>query len=102
MDEEFIKIANNLGRVLAERKISLVYRGGSIGLLWCVATTTYLEGSQILGIILRALAMRNITGKIVGNEIMVSCMHERMNIMIQNADAFITLPGGFGTSEEIF
>ncbi|XVF23349.1 hypothetical protein REPUB_Repub13aG0030800 [Reevesia pubescens] len=67
-----------------------------------VATATHLGGSKILGIILRALAMRNIIGKTVGNEIMVSCMHERMNIMIENADAFIALPGGFGTLEEIF
>ncbi|XVF18929.1 hypothetical protein REPUB_Repub11eG0066200 [Reevesia pubescens] len=88
--------------MLAERKIRLVYRGGSIGLMGCVATATQLGGSQILGIISRDLAMRNIIGKTTGNEIMVSCMHERMNIMIENADVFITLPGGFGTLEEIF
>ncbi|XVF14429.1 hypothetical protein REPUB_Repub09cG0058900 [Reevesia pubescens] len=68
----------------------------------CVATTAHLGGSQTLGIIPRALDRRNIIGKIVGNEILVSCMHERMNIMIENADAFVTLLGGFGTLEEIF
>ncbi|XVF38148.1 hypothetical protein REPUB_Repub20aG0074100 [Reevesia pubescens] len=68
----------------------------------CVATTTHLGGSQTLGIILRALARRNIIGKTVGNEILVSCMHERMNIMIENAEAFVALPGDFGTLEEIF
>ncbi|XVF30125.1 hypothetical protein REPUB_Repub16aG0030200 [Reevesia pubescens] len=68
----------------------------------CVAIAAQLGGSQILSIFPRALAMRNIIGKIVGNEIMVSCLHERMNIMIENADAFIALPGGFGTLEEIF
>ncbi|XVF14880.1 hypothetical protein REPUB_Repub09cG0099000 [Reevesia pubescens] len=68
----------------------------------CVATATQLGGSQILGIILRALARRNIIGKTIGNEILVSCMHERMNIMIENADTFIALLGGFGTLEEIF
>ncbi|XVF26624.1 hypothetical protein REPUB_Repub14bG0034200 [Reevesia pubescens] len=68
----------------------------------CVSTTAHLRGSQTLGIIPRALARRNIIGKTIGNEILVSCMHERMNIMIKNADDFIALPGGFGTLEEIF
>ncbi|XVF33921.1 hypothetical protein REPUB_Repub18cG0012700 [Reevesia pubescens] len=67
----------------------------------CVAIAAQLGGSQILGIIPRTLAMRNIIGKTIGNEILVSCMHERMNIMIENADAFIALLGGFGALEEI-
>ncbi|XVF28900.1 hypothetical protein REPUB_Repub15cG0072600 [Reevesia pubescens] len=46
--------------------------------------------------------MRGIVGKMIGNEILMSCMHEHMNIMMKNADAFIALPGGFGTLEEIF
>ncbi|XVE98913.1 hypothetical protein REPUB_Repub03eG0149500 [Reevesia pubescens] len=68
----------------------------------CVATAAQVEGSQNLGIIPRALARRYIIGKTIGNEILVSWMHERMNIMIENTDAFIALPSGFGTLEEIF
>ncbi|XVE99758.1 hypothetical protein REPUB_Repub03eG0228600 [Reevesia pubescens] len=68
----------------------------------CVATNAQSRGSQNLGIISRAIARRNIVGKTIGNEILVSCMHERMNIMMKNIDAFIALPGGFGTLEEIF
>ncbi|XVF14906.1 hypothetical protein REPUB_Repub09cG0101000 [Reevesia pubescens] len=68
----------------------------------CVATTTHLGGSKVLGIIPRALATGNTTRKTVGDEILVSCIHKRINIMIANADAFIALPGGFGTLEEIF
>ncbi|XVF23043.1 hypothetical protein REPUB_Repub13aG0003900 [Reevesia pubescens] len=101
-DEEFLTVANNLGRTLAERKIRLVYGGGNIGLMGCVATAAQLGGSQNLGIIPRAIAKRNIVGKTIGNEILVSCMHERMNSMMENADAFSALPGGFGTLEEIF
>ncbi|XVE92368.1 hypothetical protein REPUB_Repub01dG0091300 [Reevesia pubescens] len=101
-DEEFINTANNLDRILAEKKIRLVYGGGSIGLMGCVAIIAHLGGSQTLGIIPRALARRNIIGKIVGNEILVSCMHECMNIMIENADVFVALPSGFGTLEKIF
>ncbi|XVF11913.1 hypothetical protein REPUB_Repub08aG0069100 [Reevesia pubescens] len=101
-DEEFLKVANNLGRTLAERKIRLVYGGGNIGLMGSVATAVQSGGGQNLGVIPRAIAKRNIVGKTIGNEILVSCMHERMNIMMENADAFIALPGGFGTLEEIF
>ncbi|XVF04633.1 hypothetical protein REPUB_Repub05bG0101200 [Reevesia pubescens] len=101
-DKEFVNIANNLGRVPAERKINLVYGGGSLGLMGCVATATHLGGSKVLGVIPRALAIGNTAGKTVGDEILVSCIHERINIMIANADAFIALPCGFGTLEEIF
>ncbi|XVE92715.1 hypothetical protein REPUB_Repub01dG0123500 [Reevesia pubescens] len=101
-DEEFVNIANNLGRVLAERKINLVYGGGSLGLICCVATAAHIGGSKVLGVIPRALAIGNTAGKTVGDGILVSCINERINIMIANVDAFITLPGGFETLEEIF
>ncbi|XVF20938.1 hypothetical protein REPUB_Repub12eG0047000 [Reevesia pubescens] len=68
----------------------------------CVATTAHLGGSKVLGVIPRALAIGNTVGKIVEDEILVSCVQERINIMIANANAFIALPGGFGTLEEIF
>ncbi|XVF12608.1 hypothetical protein REPUB_Repub08aG0133700 [Reevesia pubescens] len=101
-NEEFVKIANNLGRVLAARKIHLGYGGGSLGVMGCLATTAHLGGNKVLGVIPRALAIGNTTEKIVGDEILVSCIHECINIMITNVDAFIALPGGFGTLEEIF
>ncbi|XVF14073.1 hypothetical protein REPUB_Repub09cG0025400 [Reevesia pubescens] len=68
----------------------------------CVATAAHLGGSKVFGVISRALAIGNTTGKTVGDEILVSYIHKRINIMIANADAFIALPGGFGTLEEIF
>ncbi|XVF05115.1 hypothetical protein REPUB_Repub05bG0143900 [Reevesia pubescens] len=67
-----------------------------------VATAAQSGGNLNLGIIPRAIAKMNIVGKTIGNEILVSCMHERMNIIMENDDAFIALPGGFGTLEEIF
>ncbi|XVF07059.1 hypothetical protein REPUB_Repub06bG0104600 [Reevesia pubescens] len=68
----------------------------------CVATAAHLGCSKVLGVIPRALVTGNTTGKTVGDEILESCIHERINIMIENADAFIALPDGFGTLEEIF
>ncbi|XVF20541.1 hypothetical protein REPUB_Repub12eG0009100 [Reevesia pubescens] len=68
----------------------------------CVATAAHLGGSKVLGVIPRALAIGNTAGKTIGDEILVSCIHERINIMIANVDAFIVLLGGFGTLEVIF
>ncbi|XVF38277.1 hypothetical protein REPUB_Repub20aG0086700 [Reevesia pubescens] len=68
----------------------------------CVVTAAHLGVSKVLGVIPRALAIGNIAGKTVEDEILVSCIHECINIMIANADAFIALPGGFGALEEIF
>ncbi|XVF12209.1 hypothetical protein REPUB_Repub08aG0095100 [Reevesia pubescens] len=68
----------------------------------CVATAAHLGGSKVLGVFPRDLAIGNTTGKTLGDKILVSCIHECINIMIANADAFIALLGGFGTLEEIF
>ncbi|XVE93449.1 hypothetical protein REPUB_Repub01dG0193600 [Reevesia pubescens] len=70
-----------------------------MGLMGYVATAAHLGGSQVLGIIPRALTTENITGKTVGEEIVILCMHERMKTILDNADAFIALPDGFGTLE---
>ncbi|XVE96054.1 hypothetical protein REPUB_Repub02eG0188200 [Reevesia pubescens] len=67
-----------------------------------VATAAHLGGSKVLSVNPRALTIGSTTGKTVEDEILVSCIHERINIMIPNADAFIVLLGGFGTLEEIF
>lgn len=99
---DFVEAANNLGQVLAERKLHLVYGGGSLGLMGCVSTAALLGGSQVLGIILKPLAIENLTGKTVGEELQVLSMHARMANMLFYADAFIALPGGLGTLEEIF
>ena len=101
-DKEFVNIANHLGRVLAEREIHLVYGGGSLGLMGCVATAAHLGGGKVLGVIPSPLSISKPIGKTLGDEVMVFCMHQRMNIMIANADAFIALPGGFETLEELF
>jgi len=67
-----------------------------------VSIAVFLGGSQVLGVVLKALAKGDIIGKIIGEELQVSTMSDRMNAMFNHADAFIALPGGLGTLEEIF
>jgi hypothetical protein len=101
-EKEFLESANHLGQVLVERKIHLMYRGGSFGLMGGVSITVFLGGSQVLRVVPKALAKWDINGKIIGEELQVSTMFDRMNAMFNHADAFIALPGGLGTLEEIF
>jgi uncharacterized protein (TIGR00730 family) len=100
-EKTFLESAYHLGQVLAERKIHLVYGGGNLGLMGSVSTTVFLGGSQVLGVIPKALAKVDLIGKIVGEELQVSTMFKRMDTMFAHVDAFIALPGGLGTLEEI-
>jgi hypothetical protein len=99
---EFLEPTIHIGQVLGERKIHLVYGGGSLGLMGCVSITVFLGGSQVLGVIPNALAKGDIIGKTIGEELQVPTMSDRLNAMFNHADAFIALPGGPGTMEEIF
>jgi uncharacterized protein (TIGR00730 family) len=101
-EKDFLESANHLGQVLAERKIHLVYGGGSLGLMGGVSIAVFLGGSQVLGAVPRALAKKDLLGKTIGEELQVSTISERLNTMFKHDDAFIALPGGLGTLEEIF
>jgi uncharacterized protein (TIGR00730 family) len=79
-----------------------VYGGGSLGLMGGVSIAAFLGGSQVLGVIPKALAKWDIIGKTIGDELQVSTMSDRLNTMFNHVDAFIALPGGLGTLEEIF
>jgi uncharacterized protein (TIGR00730 family) len=67
-----------------------------------VSIAAFLGGSQVLGVVPKALAKGDIIGKIIRDELQVSTMSDRMNAMFNHVDAFIVLPGGLGTLEEIF
>jgi len=101
-EKEFLESANHLGQVLAERKIHLVYGGGNLGLMGGVSISVFLGGSQVLGVVPKTIAKEDIIGKTIGEELQVPTMSDRLNAMFNHADAFITLPGGLGTLEEIF
>ncbi|KAI5353726.1 PREDICTED: cytokinin riboside 5'-monophosphate [Prunus dulcis] len=93
--------AIQLGKQLVERNIDLVYGGGSIGLMGQVSQAVYDGGRHVLGVIPRTLMPREITGEPVGEVRAVSGMHQRKAEMARQADAFIALPGGYGTLEEL-
>ncbi|XP_010530287.1 PREDICTED: cytokinin riboside 5'-monophosphate phosphoribohydrolase LOG1-like [Tarenaya hassleriana] len=93
--------AIQLGKLLVERNIDLVYGGGSIGLMGLVSRAVYSGGRHVLGVIPKTLMPREITGETVGEVRPVSDMHQRKAEMARQADAFIALPGGYGTLEEL-
>ncbi|KAG6530788.1 hypothetical protein ZIOFF_004546 [Zingiber officinale] len=97
----FSEAALDLGKKLAERKIDLVYGGGSVGLMGLISKAVYDGGCHVLGVIPTALLPSEILGESIGEVKRVADMHERKSEMAKNADAFIALPGGYGTMEEL-
>ncbi|XP_060208515.1 cytokinin riboside 5'-monophosphate phosphoribohydrolase LOG8 [Lycium barbarum] len=96
----FSDAAIDLGNELVNRKIDLVYGGGSVGLMGLISQRVYEGGCHVLGVIPKALVAVEISGESVGDVKIVSDMHERKAEMASQADAFIALPGGYGTMEE--
>ena len=79
-----------------------MYGRDSLGLMGSVSIAVFLGGSQVLGVVLKALAKGDIIGKTIREELQVSIMSERLNTMFKHVDAFIALLGGLGTLEKIF
>ncbi|KAH7669146.1 Cytokinin riboside 5'-monophosphate phosphoribohydrolase LOG protein [Dioscorea alata] len=93
--------ATELGKELVARKVDLVYGGGSVGLMGLVSEAVHQGGGHVLGIIPKTLMNKEITGETVGEVKAVSSMHQRKAEMASHSDAFIALPGGYGTLEEL-
>lgn len=99
---EFVQLAYQVGRWLAEQNIKLVYGGGSLGLMGALAKGCFENGGYVVGVIPEALKERELEFKQAQELIVVKSMHERKAQMNLRGQAFLTLPGGFGTLEEIF
>ena len=97
----FVEGAVAFGKILAENEIRLVYGGGSIGLMGAVATSVLDHGGTVTGIIPDFLTTRENALKRVQEMIVTPDMHERKRLMFEHADAFVALPGGIGTLEEL-
>ena len=99
-DPAFVQAARTLGETLAKNRIGLVYGGGSVGLMGDTADAVLKGGGEVIGIIPEFLENRE-HANVRGDLIVVRNMHERKQRMFEEADAFVALPGGVGTLEEV-
>jgi uncharacterized protein (TIGR00730 family) len=96
----YAEAARTFGRLLAERGIGLVYGGGRVGMMGVLADSVLSGGGEVIGVIPQALVARELAHTSVTDLRVVASMHERKALMAELADAFVALPGGFGTLEE--
>ncbi len=100
-DGRYVAAARALGSLLAQRGIGLVYGGGRAGLMGAVADAALAAGGQVTGVIPVGLLRREVGHTGVTELLEVGSMHERKQAMYDRADAFVALPGGLGTLEEL-
>lgn len=98
----YADVAQQLGKAIVSHGIGLVYGGGSIGLMGDIADAVLREKGNVLGVIPHALASKEFAHTGLTELRMVSSMHERKAMMVELSDAFIAMPGGFGTFDEFF
>jgi uncharacterized protein (TIGR00730 family) len=99
-DPGFVTAAGRFGAAVARRGIELVYGGASVGLMGVVADAALAAGGRATGVITESLAGHEIAHGALSDLHVVSTMHERKALMSELSDAFVMLPGGFGTYEE--
>ena len=99
-DPAYLAAAADFGRILAAEHIRLVYGGGGVGLMGACAKATHEAGGKVLGIIPEFLQRREVVYEAV-ETLVVPNMHERKRQMFEESDAFVILPGGIGTLEEV-
>jgi len=100
-NHRFVEAATALGKILADNGVSLVYGGGSNGLMGAIAKSTLDHGGNVIGIIPEFLIARENAMARVQELIVTPDMHERKRMMFERSDAFVALPGGIGTLEEL-
>jgi uncharacterized protein (TIGR00730 family) len=101
-DAAFQSAARDVGRAIGQRGWRLVYGGGRSGLMGSVADAALAAGAEVIGVIPRALMGRELGHRGITELHVVETMHERKHLMAERSDAFIALPGGIGTFEELF
>ncbi len=101
-DPQYAQLAQQFGQLLASKNITLVYGGGRLGLMGVLADAVLAAGGRVIGIIPAALRERELEHQGLTELHIVADMHERKALMAAKADAFVALPGGLGTLEELF
>ena len=99
---EYAGQARAFGAEMARRGIALVYGGGNIGLMGTLADAVLAGGGKVIGVIPRQLVEREVAHPGLSELVVVDTMHQRKTRMYELADAFVALPGGFGTMDEMF
>ena len=99
---EYRRAAEELGRALGERGLGLIYGGGRTGLMGAVADAALAAGGHVVGVIPHVLVEKEVAHHGVTELHVTSTMHTRKALMAERADAFVILPGGYGTFEEMF
>lgn len=97
----YSEAAAKLGKMMAAQRTALIYGGGNVGLMGVIADSVLAEGGTAVGVIPQSLVDREVAHKGVQELIVVETMHERKAIMAARSEAFIAMPGGFGTFDEI-
>lgn len=101
-NQAFADAAHDLGTALAKRELQLVYGGGSVGLMGITADAVLASGGSVFGVITEQLKSMEVGHSGLTELAIVPGMHERKALMAERADAFVALPGGFGTLDEFF
>ncbi len=102
VDAAYKEIAKDIGKSFAERGLHIIYGGGHVGLMGLMADAALEAGGKVVGIIPEHIRSHEIQHTGLTELIVVDSMHERKSLMAEKADAFVVLPGGFGTLEEAF
>lgn len=98
---DYLKAAQDMGAELARRGITTVYGGSNVGLMGALANAALAAGGEVIGVIPEALQRKEIAHTGLTKQHIVGSMHERKALMAELSDAFIALPGGMGTLEEL-
>lgn len=99
---DYQKAAVALGTILGKRGLGLVYGGGNVGLMGLLADAALEHGAEVIGVIPRPLEEKELAHRRLNELVVVDDMHQRKAIMAARAHAFVALPGGYGTLEELF
>jgi uncharacterized protein (TIGR00730 family) len=98
----YAEAARTLGRLIGRQGHGLVYGGGNVGLMGVVADAVLAAGGPVTGVIPQALVQREVGHQGLSEQFVVPDMHVRKRMMAERADAFVALPGGIGTLEELY
>ncbi len=100
--EAYLEAAREVGRQIAQRGWQLVYGGGNVGLMGALADAALAHGARVVGVIPKSLFQREVAHLALDEQLVVDTMHQRKQAMAERADAFLALPGGIGTLEELY